>query len=246
MSRLRLRLLAATLAVLVIAACSQPAEQQPTGPQGTVHTPSGAPTMLGVTLFFIDFDSAATLSPATVVEAGEGIYVGPITTIAEDGSFTLELPEGSDLPAALMGSAEDFVHSFSMVASCDLVASDPTVNVTKTVFELVTIPGIALLSIDGLMIAVGTAEQLPDAPTSEELYAARFQTWVYADGPTTVVTDPAVCEDPDLTLSVDVSLTAGWNQLEWTIVVDELGVPTGIELGNSTAEELHVLPLGGF
>ncbi len=246
MSRLSPRLLAPALAILIVAACSQPSEQPPAGPQGTVHEVEGAPVMLGAAMFFVDITGPMALDPASVIEAEPGLYLGPVTGIGADGSFALELPEGSELPAALMEDADYFVYNALTSASCSLVASDPTVDVTTAAFELVTVPGIALLSVEGLIPAIATAEELSVPITDEEVFAARFQTWVYADGPTTVVTDPAVCDDAGSSVSVDVSLASGWNQLEWTILTDELGDFAGLALGNSTADELHVLPMYAF
>lgn len=245
MSRLHLRLLTATLAVLVIAACSQPPneEQPPSGPEGTVHTQSGEPAMVGAALFFLDLGEPTDPEPVSVIDAGDGLYFGPVTTIAADGSFTLALPDGSELPAALMKDADGFVYNALLHPSCALSASDATVSVTSAAFELITIPGIGLLSVEGFVPGIATAEALPATPTEEDVFAARFQTWVYATGPTTVVTDPVVCDSDGQTLSVSVSLTSGWNQLEWTVVTDDMGDFAGMVLGNSTADDLHVASL---
>lgn len=244
--RLHLRLLVPAVAILVVAACSQPTDQGPqaTFIDGALSMPDALPVALGVATFFVHIAPDA-LKPAAVTEVDEGLFIGPIANLDANGNFSLELPAGEELPAALMQDAEASIYNVESMADCSLSASDPAVKLTGAAFEGITVPGAMILTVDGLMPALSTAEALSETPTEEEFVAARFQTWVYATGPTTLVTEPAVCVD-SFGLSVDVTLQAGWNQLEWTFDVDELGVPEGIRLNNSTADELHVMPWGLF
>ncbi|MFA5551014.1 MAG: hypothetical protein WDA03_05290 [Trueperaceae bacterium] len=179
-----------------------------------------------------------------MTEIFENFYMGPLAPVGADGSFSIQYPEGSELPAVLMGPAQDSVLNVTDFPGCSLVASDPAVMTTSVLFELAAVPGIGLVTAVGTTFALSTAEALPATPTGEDYLAARIQTWMYASGPTSLATEPATCattvpDDP--TLSVSASLAAGWNQLEWTVDTDDTGGILGFNLNNTTAEELHVL-----
>lgn len=67
----------------------------------------------------------------------------------------------------------------------------------------------------------------------------------YATGATTLTTDPAPCvvAPPDTDyVSLNVSLQAGWNQLEWALEANEVDEVVGYVLQNSTVEEVHFYP----
>ncbi|MBX3143651.1 MAG: hypothetical protein KF813_07845 [Trueperaceae bacterium] len=244
MSRSYLRLLAPLLVVLVVAACSQPAEPQPTGPQGTVRNVPGGQVMLGVGLLLMDFDDMGTPVSMSVTEFEEGVYLGPVAPVGEDRGFTLTLPDGTELPSALMTDADAFVYNVNEFAGCSLNASNATVQVTKAAWSLITVPGVAVLSIDGLEPAIATNKRMPAAPDSDDLADLYWQTWVYATGATNVSTSPAVCTSAsDASVSVNVSLASGWNQLEWRLTVDGDGNLDSLSLVNSSADELHVAPI---
>lgn len=244
MTRLHLRLFTALLAVLVVAACSQPSEPQPRGPEGAVRSSPGAPVDLGAALILVDIDSVASLEAAAVTEFQEGYYLGPVTSIDEDGNVIIELPAGDDLPSALMSDADEFLYNVAQYPGCALSASNATVDVTEAVFELITFPGVALLSVEGLIPALATNERMPASPDIQDLAGMTFQTWVYAAGATTINTVPAVCTAAsNPSLSVDVSLSSGWNQLEWAITIDAADDLESMTLRNSTAEELHITSL---
>lgn len=245
LNRRRLLLLSLPLTLLVLSACGSPTAAPPAAVtiDGVVTTVTGAPPILGAALVFIDV--SAEVGTSSVTEILEDIYMGPLAPVGADGSFSIQYPEGSELPAGLLTPVQESIFNVKGFPSCSLVASDPAVMATTTVFELATVPGIGLVTATGSTFAVATAEALPETPLDEDLFAARFQTWVYASGPTSLATEPATCvEDApdDMTLSVSVSLTEGWNQLEWTVEMDDLGNMQGLSLGNSTAEELHVMP----
>lgn len=100
------------------------------------------------------------------------------------------------------------------------------------------------MSIDGLEPAIATNKRMPAAPDSDDLADLYWQTWVYATGATNVSTSPAVCSSAsDGSVSVNVSLASGWNQLEWRLTVDGDGNLDSLSLVNSSADELHVAPI---
>ncbi|MFA5551011.1 MAG: hypothetical protein WDA03_05275 [Trueperaceae bacterium] len=243
--RRRLLLLSLPLTLLVLSACGSPTAAPPAAVtlDGVVTPVTGVPPILGAALIFIDV--SAEVGTSSVTEILENVYMGPLAPVGADGSFSIQYPEGSELPAGLLSPVQESVLNVTEFPSCSLVASDPAVMATTSLFELATVPGIGLVTASGTVLAVATADALPETPLDEDLFAARFQTWVYASGPTSLATEPAPCvgaAPEDLALSVSATLTEGWNQLEWSVETDDLGDPQGISLGNSTAEELHVLP----
>lgn len=247
MSRLNARPLAPLLAVLalILAACGQPSEPRPTGLEGTVNTPTGAPTVLAVAMLLIDDSGPSAITADALTQVSEGLYVGPLSPVAEDGSFTLPLPPAADIPANLLGDVQDFLSLLGGFPGCTLQASDPSVQATRLLFEIVSIPTIATMTVEGLAITLASAEPITSVSDLNEVLQSGLQAFVYADGATTVTTDPAECANDSLTLSVDIALAEGWNQLEWSAEFDGSTL-TGLALGNSTAEELHVFPVGGF
>lgn len=246
----RLQLLALPLLLLVLSACgSPPPAETPTvvTVDGVVNMRAGDPPILAAALVFLDVTAPVVAS--SVTEVLEDVYMGPLAVVGADGSFSLEYPAGSDLPAALLAPVEESIVNLMGFAGCSLFASDSSVMTTTAVFQGVTMPGIGLITAAGSGIAMATADALPETPTPADLVAARFQTWIYASGPTSLVTEPATCiptNPTDPTISVSATLTEGWNQLEWTVEADELGAVQGFKLSNSTAEELHVVPASSF
>ncbi|CAN5821030.1 hypothetical protein BH23DEI1_BH23DEI1_06710 [soil metagenome] len=208
---------------------------------GIVTTLEGAPAPLAVGLMLIDFDAPVLLASVTEIEPGT--FVGPLSPVDADGAFTMVLPDGAGLPDGVFTTADDFV--LFMPVDCSLDASAPEVRVTGAVFEFVTIPGVALLTANGLEFAIATDQ--PADPTDEpSLYDLAFQTWVYAEDAVEVQSMGTGCDD-GFSYSIDVSLTAGWNQLSWTIEYDALAdTVTGVALRNSDVEDVFVLGIGAF
>lgn len=247
MSRARrpLPILLLALLALILAACGQPSEPPPAGLEGTVTTPAGASAALAVAMVLIDDSGPSAITADALTQIGEGAYVGPFSPVAEDGSFTLPLLPGEDLPANLLVDAEDFLSLVDSFPGCALTASDPAVETTRLYFEILSIPAIAVLSIEGLAVTLASAEPLSSLADLGDVLQAGLQSFVYADGATTLTTDPAECDNASITLSVDLALARGWNQLEWSPQFDGSTL-TGLALGNSTADDLYVYPVGGF
>src|SRR5690554_559891 len=249
LSHPRLSLLLVPLALLLLAACSQPPTVSAGGPlrAGTVHTAEGStlPPVLGAAILLVDF-VAALETTSTVTEVSENFYVGPLAPVGSDGAFELTFPAGADIPAGVMLPVEESVINLTGLASCTITATDPSVMVTGMAFEGLTLPGVALVTVEGLYLALSTAEEVEDVDAPDLFESARSQTWVYASGPTQLATSPATCEFPlpsEDSISVNATLSAGWNILEWTIEADATSTGAELRLRNSTAEELHLLPM---
>lgn len=232
--------------LIVLSACSDPPTEPPSSePTVTVHVPEGSalPTPLAATILLADFGAMGTTS--TVTEIGENLFVGPVAPLRPDGTVDLVFPDGEDLPLGVLLPAEEAVLNVLDWTGCTLTASDPSVLLTGMMFEGIGLPGVAVLTAEGLYLALATAELVEDISDPSVLYSTRSQTWVYASGPTTVETTPATCEGtaPEVPwLSVDLSLDSGWNLLEWVMTNNELDEVLGISLRESTAEELYLLP----
>ena len=244
LNRRHLLLLSVPLTLLALSACGSPTAAPPTAVtlDGVVTSVPGGEPVLGAALVFIDVSGAVVTS--SVTEIFENFYMGPLAPVAADGSFSIQYPEGSELPAVLKAPVQDSVLNVTDFPGCSLVASDPSVTANSLMLELAAVPGIGLVTAVGSTFALSTAEALPAPPTGEDYLAARMQTWMYASGPTSLDTEPATCATtgPDeQSLSVSASLVAGWNQLEWTMETNDTGEIQGLSLTNTTAEELHVL-----
>ena len=194
LSRRRLLLLFLPLTLLALSACGSPTAAPPAAVtlDGVVTSAPGADPVLGAALAFID--TSSPVGTSSVTEIFENFYMGPLAPVGADGSFSIQYPEGSELPAVLMGPAQDSVLNVTDFPGCSLVASDPAVTTTIVLFELVGVPGIGLVTALALP-SLATAEALPETPTGG-LLAARFQTWVYAGGPTAWSLGPAPRRPP--------------------------------------------------
>ena len=249
--RARLFLAAPLGLVLVLAACSAPTPVPPVDTAfsvpGTVYTEFFDPDLvpIGVSLFLIRDDVIGSMSVDTssFVEVFDTFFVGPISPVAADGSFELVFPDGDDVPAATMVPADDFAANARGFAACEVAASNAAASVTVTVWEFVSVPGMFTFSVEGAAPMAIFTEPIDtdDPPDPSEL---AFVTWVYADADVDVATG-AGCAEASFELIVDVSLEAGWNQLEWTIAEGEGGDPDVLTLSNSSADEVHAYILFG-
>lgn len=242
--RRRFPLLLLTLAFLLLAACSSPPPESTddTLRTGTVQVPAETPVppIIGSAIVMMEF--APIEATSTVTQVFENLYLGPVSPIGPEGAVELVFPVGSDVPAAVLSPAEESILNIGGMPGCTLTATDPSVMVSTVAFEGASVPGVALITAEGLYLAMTTGEELTDLDSPSALANVGSQTWVYATGPTRLTTSPAIC-DSDFPeggwYSVDAELTTGWNHLEWVMVADELGTFEGVRLGNSTAEELH-------
>lgn len=200
------------------------------------------PPAVAAGLFVIDV--VTPVGPASFTEVDDGFFIGTTTPIGADGSVAVTLPAHADIPNVLFGTADTFLVQVADIAACSLNASAPTVRVMNAVFELVTIPGVGLLTMDGFIPALAT-DRFIDISTADAatVYGSKFQTWVYSEGAVSVHTEGTGCATVGDTFDVDVDLVEGWNQLAWGIVYDvATDTVTGITLRNSTATELFLSP----
>lgn len=244
MSRNTLRILAGTLILALLAACSQgPSEPHQYRATGTVYGHEGAVNQpLAAGSLLVDPEEAFGPSPVSLTEIVDGAYVGELASIDADGQLTLVFPSADDIPATLLRPAESLVYSDSFGLACNLEASDPSARVTAVGAEgLIFYTGVFFFTVDGAVPGMALAEPVPFPPASEEEAAEmRFQTWAYANKPVSIVSDPEICGDtasPPV-IKVDVDLAEGWNHLEWGYIQDGSDL-VGLELRNSTATDLY-------
>ncbi len=235
---------------LLLAACSQPTEQEPQ-PETVdlmVNELPGSPVLLGATFVMVDF-SASPLSAASVIEVEPGAFVGPLAGLNDDGTVSGILPEEDDVPTSTLINAADFLYGYGPGPTCSFVASDAAARVSQTTFELVSFPGFFAMTVGGLAPAAVTTAPIIDPSDLDELYGHTYVTWVFADRPVTIVTEPALCDiEGDFELGVDLSLQQGWNQVAWTIGQDDplSSDATGLYLADSDHEGLYISPTGFF
>lgn len=158
------------------------------------------------------------VASSALIEVEEGWYVGPVTPIGEDGSVAMDFLEAdSDLEALLVPADELLLFVDPVV--CTVTASDASVMVTATAFDLVTTPGVAVLTADGLVPGILSDEPIIATDTAS-LAELSFYGFVYASAPVEVTALGDDCVTAGVT--ADVSLEAGWNWVVWTLVPDEM------------------------
>lgn len=175
------------------------------------------------------------------IEIDTGIWLLTSTLLDLEGDPELVLPDVEDLPAAFVDDwlvpAEDAILNFGFEPGCELSA-DPAGALVSLhfFFEGITSPG--------LMISLGTLEYLFLMATTEPLDVdgdleeqdPTFVGWLYADQDVALTTDGS-CDE----LSVDVELSAGWNQVGWSLTFDAVGDLEGFVLGDLDDDvEVHL------
>lgn len=211
--------------------------------QGT-FIPGEYPTpALGVMLQFQGFSTE--LGPVSFTDAGGGTYFGPLAPIQADGTVELVLPDPTNMPSDLMGTAVTFLPTLETFDDCTLTASDPDVGVSFTAYSLIAVPGAYVVAPDGPRPAVLTDAPPPEEPSLEDILLAGHPTWVYAEEAVAVEATGAGCT-VDLDFIVDLELEAGWNQLIWQLGVEgpeEAIEVTSLTLRHSAGEPVYVLEL---
>ena len=158
---------------------------------------------------------AEAASPAALIDAGNGLWLGPLAFPAEDGTIEVELPElDADLQALLV-PAEELIRGNDPVA-CPVTVSDEAVMVTQMRFLGAPLPSVVLLTTWGMFESFVTAEEVASTDLWEfgqdGIYAL-----IYATGPVDVTaTDPGCV---DQFYSFDLSLEEGWNWVRMTAVL---------------------------
>jgi len=238
----------ALAAAAALAACGAPT--QPTD-QGLrqVRAEVGSSTdeaVLGASLVFLD---GAVINPSAFAEVYDGVWFAGFALVDDDGSVTVDLPDGSDVPASLLAPAADLLDPTWFDLACTLDVSDPEASLTPVVLlELFGFPGITALTASGAAFSIVTTQPI-DLDEDDEVEAARFVTLAYSDAATTISTPPGGCDDGWTDVFVDVDLAAGWNQLAWyltferdPITDDVIGVEA-VHLVNDDTSPVHVLAL---
>lgn len=168
--------------------------------------------------------SSDNIAPAGLIDTGFGWHLGPLAAIGPDGSFELEFPKvDADLEAILVPVEE--MNMLGDSPTCSLTVSDTAVNVTGIGFEGITVPGVMLLTVEGVLPAIMTDEELAVVDLATLVQNPTYG-FAYATGPVDVVADGAACEAEGTTL--DLSLDEGWNWLKWQLFVDETDTITHV------------------
>ncbi len=178
----------------------------------------------------------------SLIDAGEGWFLGPPAAIDEDGSFTLDfLPADDDLEALLVPADEMLLDVDT--TTCDVTVSDPTVEVTAVAFELLAVPGLVVITVDGM--APGILSDEPMTATDTPSLAQRtFYGFVYATGAVEVsATGPGCVAE---TTTAEVSLEPGWNWVAWTVVLDETDSFSHVHMADVEAPEQAYLTTAVF
>lgn len=211
--------------------------------------------LLGATMLFVDFDvaplsaalrsgdGAATfqalqssvadvdVSPSSVIEVQEGVYLAGIALVESDGGYELVLPEADAIPAPLMRPAQDAIpldfYLFDEI-ECSIVSSDPTVLLTQSLWLEISFPAPFFFLPVGLSFGL-TATDFVDI--DDGIAGSTFITVVYANGATTLSEVGSECSTEDGTIVVDIDLVEGWQQLTWSFSED------GISIGSRPIDE---------
>jgi len=238
----------ALAAAAALAACGAPA--QPTDqdrPQ--VHAEVRSSTdesVLGASLVFLD---GAVINPSAFAEVYDGVWFAGVALADDDGSVTIDLPDGSDVPPSLLAPAADLLDPTWFDFVCTLEVSDPEANLTPVVLlELFGFPGITAITASGAAFSIVTTQPV-DLDEDDMIEAARFVTLAYSDAATTIATPPGGCNDGWTDVFVDVDLAEGWNQLAWYLtferdpITDEVTGIEAVHLVNDDTSPVHVLAL---
>ncbi len=228
----QLRLLSVAAALVLLAACSQPAPPEPPGPtvvDMTVSPGSGSEPALAGFYVMADLDVYFAPAAAGVIEVEEGIYLGPASPI------DLTFPAGSEIPASVLSPATSFVYYPSTGEACSLAADATGVRVTEATSEVyLGFPMVVLATIDGIVMTF-TSNVPIDFESPVDLAAVRFITWLYSDGAVNVETAAGGCVGgpTDPVITVDLSLQEGWNQVAWQATLNETDDIVGLSLTNA-------------
>lgn len=243
------RVALALLTGLVLVACSQDQTPKPRSQhQGVISsTVYTSVTTAELKEAILGILAPEAITTTALTEAWPGMYMTEAVTIGPDGRLSVPLPAVSEIPTALTVPAAKSVFNTELITGCELTSSDAAIRTTATYFYLFTTPAIYFILPNGYALGVTTAERMPEAPQPEDFFTARVQTWMHASGPTRLSTPAGGCVDTaeGITITVDVELETGWNRIEWTGRLDELGQPVETQLRNSTATELYTYAMLG-
>ncbi len=243
----------ATAAALVLtvtsllAACSQPQEQEPrpTTVELNVNQLEGTSPILGAAFLMVDIDEVP-ISRASVIEVEPGVFVSPLAGLNADGTITAVLPEDGAVPASTLTSPDAFLANLDLGESCSIEASSSAAKVSELYFMLTfNFPGFFAVSLGGLTPAMVTTELFTVPEDFGEIYGYTFVSWMFADRAVSISTEPAVCVVEDAEFGIDLNLQQGWNQIAWSFTQDPVSLAvTGVFLDDSDHETLYLTPGG--
>lgn len=226
--------------VVALAACAQAprTEEQPPVPSvtGTVNSPDPDFKVLGATMVMIE---PSAISTATMTEVIPGLFASEPVAIAADGTFELPLPAAEDIPASVLAPAADFAEIEDLL-ECPLTASSTTARVSYLyVVGYLNLPGVVFLSIMGSGFSVATTAPV-DFEGPGDMSDYTIVSWLFASDDVSVVSGEVTCSFDGTPLTVELDLTAGWNQVALSFQHDpDTGDVTGVMFGNDDAEELY-------
>lgn len=200
-----------------------------------------APPVLGASFAVAD----AGFGPTSFTEVVPGLFLGPVAPVGPDGSVSVTLPAPADVPATVLADVTGLFPALESAVDCELTASAPSTKVTPFIFELFTVPGVVLSSFGGLMPAVlSDSESNPYSIPEEELDLLTLYTYLYADGPSTVVSSGTDCSTTGIAAPVafDLELVEGWNQVTIELQFDDAHLPELMTVTNGEATELFIHP----
>ncbi len=240
----------ALVSLTALVACGQPMPLPQVAPASikgtaTAVTPAGTFVPVGAALILAD-PAVTTTSLETLagpVEAAPGLYVGAMAVVDADGKFELTLPDWDDMPAGLTAPAAQFF-KLPGAEACVLTASVPGAQVSKMVFFFgpLAAPGVLLLSIEGVALSIATPTPVDFADPAVKIYDQTLLSWLHTDADVNISTPPGGCAVGTQTVTIDLALTEGWNQVASTFEADSADTLLGTNVTNNASEDVYVFP----
>jgi len=231
--RLGLVLMLAFALASLLAACSTtpPPASQDFVLEGEID-PTGLPLPNTISLLAAE---ASALAMASVFEIEEGLYSLATGVIEFDGSFSLPLPEGDEIPDALFVPAGDLFAWTGLACDLDASSSASLIDLLL-IFPPLTLPILVIGQIQG-----GDASALLytdadlEGPMPDQFAA---QTWTYADAAVVAqgeCTDPEGLDPTAVIAVIDLSLEQGWNPvvIHFDAAAELITVTEGVVTGGS-------------
>lgn len=186
------------------------------------------------------------LGPASFTEVDPGLHLGPVAPVGADGSVEVTLPAPADIPANVLQDVTAMFPALENAPDCSLTASAAATQATPVLFQLITVPGVFLVTFDGFIPAfMSDSGTNPLTVPAEDLDTWTVYTYIYADGPTSVASTGTDCTVPgiDAPFVFDLDLVEGWNEIAVTIDFGAPNDPELVTMTNGAAPELFIHPL---
>ncbi len=208
---------------------------------GTVSYPTPDFKVLGASMVMLD---PSALTSAAMTEVIPGLFASEPVAIAADGTFELPLPAAEDIPASVLAPAADLAVMEDLI-ECPLTADSITARVSYLYMAgYLNLPGVVFLSIMGSGFSIVTTAPV-DFEGPGDISDYTIVTWLFATDDVSVTSGAATCSFDSAPLTVELDLTAGWNQVALSFQHDpDTGDVTGVVFGNDDAEELYFNVVG--